>query len=101
MAKMCGFSSLVAITLLQLRLSPRVILFLDRYSLRCGEFSRDFPCYLASQDHLLAKLVYSNSAKTEASVDCNVACVPSFPCYFPFFPQTPVAHLAEILFQIK
>lgn len=55
MAKICGFSALVAITVLQLRLSPRVILFVDRYSLRCGEFSRDFPCYLASQDHLLVK----------------------------------------------
>ena len=52
MAKICGFSALVAITVLQLRLSPRVILFVDRYSLRCGDFSRDFPCYLASQDHL-------------------------------------------------
>ena len=55
MAKICGFSSLVAITLLQLRLNPRVISFVDRYSLRCGNFSKDFPCYLASQDHLLAK----------------------------------------------
>lgn len=55
MAKICGFLSLVANTLLQLRLSPRLFLFVDRYSFRCGDFSRDFPYNLASQDHLLAK----------------------------------------------